>query len=122
MNNKGQTLLAFVLLLPIFLIFMAFVIDTGYLLKENTKLNSLTKTILKETEKYYDTSEYKEQIERLYELNKVQLAVLELQDNHLQVKETVPSIFGKLIGLKEYEIAVSYQLNKQDNGLEFIKE
>ncbi len=126
MNNKGQTLLAFVLLLPIFLIFMAFVIDTGYLLKENTKLNSLTKTVLKETQEFIDSSVYKEKIEGLYELNQAHLSELNItEDNkgkHIEVMKKIPSIFGKLIGLNEYEIKVNYRLFSEGNEWKIEKE
>ncbi len=126
MNNKGQTLLAFVLLLPIFLIFMAFVIDTGYLLKENTKLNSLTKTVLKETQEFIDSSVYKEKIEGLYELNQAHLSELNItEDNngeHIEAIEKIPSIFGKLIGLNEYEIKVNYRLFPEGNEWKIEKE
>lgn len=126
MNNKGQTLLAFALLLPVFIIFMAFVCDTGFILKENTKLNNLTKTILKETQEFYDTSEYQEKIEELYTLNDEEELTLQLtseKDNKvLEITKNVPSIFGNVIGIKNYEINIKYKITKDNDIIQIEKE
>ena len=126
MNNKGQTLLAFVLLIPVFLIFIAFVIDTGYLLKENTKLNNLTKTVLKETKDYYSTSNYETEIRKLYEINDVSIESLNIETNEnsstIQISTNIPSIFGKLIGINEYEIKSNFKITINDNEIKIEKE
>ena len=49
MNHKGQTLVAFVILLPLVLLIFALVIDTGYILKEHIRLQNTTKIILQNT-------------------------------------------------------------------------
>ncbi len=118
MNNKGQTLLAFVLLLPVFIIFLAFVVDTGYFLKENTKLNNLTKTILKET--YDDFREDK--IKELYKINNIEPTYLKITNYEIEVKTEVDSIFGSIIGLKSYEIQTKMQITKDNNEFIITKE
>lgn len=126
MNKKGQTLLTFVLLIPTFLIFIAFVIDTGYLLKENTKLNNLTKTVLKETAKYYNTQDYEEKIKKLYEVNGVLTENINLKTNEnsaiIQINNNIPSIFGNLIGIKEYEIKTSFKITINEEEIKIEKE
>ena len=48
-NNKGQTLVLFIIFIPILLLLAAFVIDTGIIIRESTRLKSTTKTVLKDT-------------------------------------------------------------------------
>ena len=47
MNNKGQTLVLFVVLLPVILILLAFVFDTAYMSMESNRLNDIAKTSVK---------------------------------------------------------------------------
>ena len=42
MNNKGQTLVIFVILLPIFLLLLAFVVDYGFLSIEKRRIDNNT--------------------------------------------------------------------------------
>ena len=49
LNNKGQTLIMFILLIPLILVIMALVIDTSFVYKEKIKFQSVTKTIMKNT-------------------------------------------------------------------------
>ena len=93
MNKNGQTLVMFVIIIPIFIILLAFVVDTGIILKNTTKLNSTTKTILKNT---YDDR---------------------LNDNYYE-----SSIFGKIIGLKEYKIKTILKIKNMSGKLIIEKE
>lgn len=108
MNRKGQTLVAFVLLVPVFLLLFAFVIDTGYLLKESTRLNSTTKTILKTTYENRNDADYKEQVRNLMEKNAIPIENLNVTFSgdfvSISNQYFIESIFGKIIGIKEYEI------------------
>ena len=66
MNNKGQTLILFVLIVPVLLLLLAFVVDTGLLLKERTKINSITRTILKTTFENRFDENYNEKVVSLF--------------------------------------------------------
>ena len=71
MNKNGQTLVMFVIIIPIFIILLAFVVDTGIILKNTTKLNSTTKTILKNTYDDRLNDNYYEKVKKLYEKNNI---------------------------------------------------
>ena len=43
MNRKGQVLISFVLLLPLFVLLLAYVLDNGLLLAEKTSLDQINK-------------------------------------------------------------------------------
>lgn len=122
MNKKGQTLIAFVLLIPIFLIFLAFVVDTGLILKENTKLNSTTKTILKNTYK----EPVEEKIKELYKKNDIptENLTIEIESNNIRVTNEyeIDSIFGNIIGLKKYKIKLKIRATIQNDEVKIEKE
>lgn len=120
MNHKGQTLVAFVIIVPVLILLLAFVVDTGYLLKEKTKLNSVTKTIIRTT--YQDRYElnYKDKVVDLFSKNDIPVdnVLVTISDDDLKISNNyeIDSIFGKIIGLKEYKIKItlsSKEINKE---------
>lgn len=126
MNNKGQTLVAFVLIVPAFIMLLAFVVDTGFLLKESTRLNSVTKTILKTTFDKRMNDDYEKHITNLYIKNDISLENIEINTSIDEVKINnyyhVDSIFGKIIGLKEYKIKLSMIARNVDGKVIVTKE
>lgn len=126
MNRKGQTLVVFTLLLPILLLLMAFVIDTGFILKESTRLNSTTKTILKTTFENRKDGSYSEEVEKIFEKNDIPITNLQVivQEDAVQISNSyyVSSIFGKIIGIKEYEIKTDMKARLVDTDLVIKKE
>lgn len=126
MNRKGQTLVVFALLLPILLLFMAFVIDTGFILKESTRLNSTTKTILKTTFENRRDGSYREEVEQIFKKNDIPITNLQVivQEDAVQISNSyyVSSIFGKIIGIKEYEIKNEMNARLVDTDLVIKKE
>lgn len=126
MNKKGQTLILFVILLPIFLLLMAFVVDTGIVLKENTKCKSMMKTVLKTTyENRFDTH-YQEQVEKIMKKNTIPIENLKIKVDqdiiYLENEYEKKSIFGSIIGIKEYKIKVSIKGKIENETLKIIKE
>ena len=67
MNSKGQTLVMFIIFVPIFLLLFAFMVDTSFLIEEKIKLTHVTKDILKTT---FDLKD-QETIKALYEKNEI---------------------------------------------------
>lgn len=108
MNNKGQTLILFVLIVPVLLLLLAFVVDTGLLLKERTKINSITRTILKTTFENRFDENYNEKVVSLFEKNNLptnNIIITKEEDKVLIVVEyDKESIFGKIIGIQSYKI------------------
>ena len=66
LNNKGQTLIMFILLIPLILVIMALVIDTSFVYKEKIKFQSVTKTIMKTTYENKDATDFNDKIINLY--------------------------------------------------------
>ena len=118
MNNKGQALILFVLLLPLLLLLMAFVIDTGMILKEKAKLDSTLRTVLKTTYKDKEEENYEERLTKLLEENEIPCTNMELERKEnkirLQIMYEKESIFGKIIGLNTYKIKSTMSINQDE--------
>ena len=124
MNKKGQTLVLFIIFIPILLLLAAFIIDTGIIIRESTKLKAVTKTVLKDT--YYKEDKNSDMILNLLKKNDIDIsnAKVTISEKNIIVKNSykVASIFGKIIGIKEYKITISLKAVEQDNKLKIIKE
>jgi len=124
MNNKGQTLVLFIIFIPILIILAAFIIDTGLIIRESTRLKATTKTVIKDT--YYKEDLSEEKIIKLLNKNNINTDNIEITILSDQIKINnnydIESIFGKIIGLKEYEIKYNVVAKNENNKLKFIKE
>lgn len=122
MNNKGQTLVLFIILIPILLILLAFIIDTGILVREANRLNSVTKTVLKDT---YKKDDKEKLIKELLEKNKIKTDNLKLKiiKDQVNVKNSyeIESVFGKIIGIKNYTVKTDLTVYEEDGVLKFKK-
>ena len=47
MDNKGQTLVVFVLLIPLFMVLAAFIVDNSIIVNKNLHLKNVTKDIIR---------------------------------------------------------------------------
>ncbi len=118
MNKKGQTLISFVIILPVFILFLAFIVDTGMLLKEKNKLNGTTKTIIKNSYQKRFENDYQDQIIDSFEKNKIPThhLNLEVQNETISIANEyeIESIFGQIIGIENYKIHLNmtFQVNQ----------
>lgn len=126
MNRNGQTLVAFVIIVPIFILLMAFVVDTGFILKEYTKLNSLSRTILKTNYQTRNESDYVEKIVTLYKKNNIPIENLKVivKDKEVEIINfyKIDSIFGKIIGIKNYDIKLEIVAYESEGKIIIEKE
>lgn len=126
MNRSGQTLVAFVIIVPVFILLMAFVVDTGFILKEYTKLNSTTKTILKTTYDERMQEDYKEQVISLFDKNNIPTEDMDITsiENKIIINNeyAIDSIFGQIIGLKEYEVKITMTAYEENGKIIIEKE
>ncbi len=121
MNNKGQTLVIFIILLPVFLAFCAFVIDLGLATYENTKLKNTTKSILNSVIKNDKVSV--ENITRLYQKNDINIENLKININekNIEIKNQyyIESMFGKILKIEEYEVRIDAVIDIQTQKIKF---
>ena len=123
MDNKGQTLVIFIIVLPLLILAMAFIVDTGLMIINKSKLDSTSKVII---DKYYD---YEGDIDLIVEeylknnnINYQSYKVVRNNNFMIDIKSKVESIFGKVIGLKEYEIESKIMGYKENDKIKFKNE
>lgn len=116
MSKRGQTLVLFIIFIPVFIGLAALVIDTGLVISKKVQLKETTKTIIKE---YFNKNLNENEINDLMVKNDVDVGnlVIEIEDNKIALNnETkIDSIFGGLIGIKNYKIKIQVTGYKEND-------
>ena len=119
-KKRGQTLILMVILIPMMIGIMALVVDVGYLSLEKSHMKEVTKTIIKQE---LDQEIDKDRIKKEFKNNKIAIDNLEIEkiNDKLNIKNEVKieSIFGAIIGLKEYKIKIDITGYKDNNKIKF---
>lgn len=114
-NNRGQVLIVFILLLPVFLMLSGLIIDTGYLYIEKRNMDNNVKDALKYGLNHLDieTSILKNKIKRQIQNNIEDTSLLQINiDNsiiEIKTNKTRKSIFTVIFSKYEYEISAHYR-------------
>ena len=113
MNNKGQTLIIFVILIPILILVAALVGDTGLMTFEKERYRGIIENGIEE---YFDTGNV-EETEKIFSLNDIpkEEYTIIVQEKQIEVSlnTTIEAIFGKIINIEEYEIKMNYVATKE---------
>ena len=126
MNRKGQTLIIFVIMIPIILLLAALVVDVGLVTNAKIKLSGTTTPVLKEFYEKRKESNLKDDIKKLYEKNEISVRNLEVivEESSLEIANNyeIESMFGKLIGIKNYKVSIHKKIIKIEEEYRIIKE
>lgn len=123
MNNKGQSLVLFVLLLPLLVGIMALVIDVGITLNKKNELENVVELVL---ESSLDKGYEEEKIEKLlaYNLENDESEVM-IKDEviYIEAKAYIEGIFSKILAFDGFKIVSSYNgyLKEDKKVIEKIK-
>lgn len=110
MNKKGQTLIIFVILIPIMILMLSVITDVGLLKYEALKTKSIVDNGI-----HFILEQNKEQqeIENLLKLNEIPTENLKVEQEEnsivVELSYKIDSLFGKIIQLNEYEIVIQRQ-------------
>lgn len=114
MNKNGQTLIIFVILIPIILTTLAIVVDVGILVHEFQRTRGILDDGIRE---YFENYE-EEDIPTLLRLNDIPIENLEIRPYEdkveVSIQYSIDSLFGKLINIKNYEIKIN-RIGKKEN-------
>ena len=111
MNNKGQALIIFVMILPVLLLGAACIVDSSYMMYQKNRLDNINYDVLSSVKDKINFNE--EEIEDLILMNdsKIVNEDISIEKTNTVVSDIcinnyvyVDSIFGKLIGFDEYKI------------------
>ena len=114
MNNKGQTLVLFIALLPFIFILFAFVFDLSFLSSEKTKLDNIATSSLHSIimeSKEIDT------VKSIVKKNDKDIKVDSFYNNKICLSKKVKPIFGSIIGYNIYNIKTCLEGQVQNNKL-----
>lgn len=106
MNNKGQSLVLFVLLIPVLIMIFALIFDSSLIILENNKLKNLAKTSITYMMKDNKTiEEVKEYIKK----NDDTIEIIAITNSSIYLKKQKEGYFGKVIGYENYEFEIKYK-------------
>lgn len=117
MNNKGQVLVVFILIIPLLLLLGAYIVDTSYISYHTNKLNGINSLIINDAkEKNLTITE----IEEYVSINDkdIEIEVLEVTSTKIEIslKKEIKSLFGNIIGKKSYILTSVKTINITNNN------
>ena len=112
LNNKGQTLVLFVLFLPIMLCIMVLVFDIGKFICEKQELNHINSMVVSYGIEHYNDEDIENELNKLVLLNRDDLSSVSIlvEDNRIYVDLSCSdsSIFGNIFNISIFEVNSSY--------------
>jgi len=117
MNRKGQTLIIFVILIPIIITMIALVVDVGILVHEFSKTRGIIDNGI---ELYYEKNDIYE-ISKILTLNDIPTENLEIEKFGTSIEVSIfykmDSLFGKIIHLQNYDIEMTRVGTKENDRI-----
>ncbi len=117
MNNKGQSLVLFILLIPILICCFTLIFDSALIIAENNRLINITNNSLKYL--IEDNKNIKD-VEKYISKNDKNIKILEITNDSVHLKKHVTCYFGKIIGYEYYEFETNYEGYIEDGVLKII--
>lgn len=110
MNNKGQSLVLFVITIPLIIIMFVFAIDTSRLYYEKNKLDNINVLIL---QNYMDKND--SEIERIIRKNDENMVNIDINRSKSSITLTkyIDVIFIGILNKNKYEIDSTYKLENE---------
>lgn len=117
MNKRGQSLIIFVLILPLISLFIAFFIDSSLSIMEKNKIDGIITSNMEEALKKDIKDETK--ILNAIKKNDTMDVLVSIDEDDLKVivKSNKKSIFGELLKFKYYELDFNYCANYNEKKI-----
>lgn len=119
MNNKGQTLVVFVILLPLLFILISFIVDNGFLALEKEKINNVVKDAINDCLK---NNKSIEELTILINKNIDDIKIKNISDDNGIWYLRVTKEFNGIIFKKNYSIDLSFKAYLENNKIIIKKE
>ena len=125
LNNRGQTLVLFVMLLPIMLLVMVLVFDIGKSIVEKQKLDNISFMIVSYGIEHSKDDNIEDTLKELVTLNYKDATDVEVlvKDDYVSVNLSgkVKGVFGNLVGKSFFEVRSYYIGNINDKKIKRVK-
>ena len=119
MNRKGQVLVMFIILLPIFFIIMTLLIDIGNLILTNNEINDVSYMVLEHCLDHLDEEDIIDTSKELLKLNNKNLNIesFKIENNkvYLNVSYQVKGIISNIVNIKLFDINNKYEAYIKDD-------
>lgn len=119
MNRKGQVLVMFIILLPIFFIIMTLLIDIGNLILTNNEINGVSYMVLEHCLDHLDEEDIIDTSRELLKLNNKELNIesFKIENNkvYLNVSYQVKGIISNIVNIKLFDINNKYEAYIKDD-------
>lgn len=119
MNRKGQVLVMFIILLPIFFIIMTLLIDIGNLILTNNEINDVSYMVLEHCLNHLDEEDILDTSRELLKLNNKNLNIesFKIENNkvYLNVSYQVKGIISNIVNIKLFDINNKYEAYIKDD-------
>lgn len=99
LNNKGQVLILFVLLIPIFLLILVLVIDIGNAMYQKKELDNICSLASEEALNVDDIK-----LEEFIKLNDNKIDKIIIDENNITLKKQVDGILSSIINIKVFNV------------------
>ncbi len=110
LNNKGQTLVMFVALMPLFIFIMILVIDIGGIILSKQELNDINYMVI---DYGLDSNSNESELIELLTLNTTDMSniAVDIQSGVIKVttRKEVKGLIGNTFNFKMYEVVSSYE-------------
>ena len=114
MNNKGQSLVIFIIIIPVIFIVFSFLYDYAYIINSQNKYENVTRTILNSTLE-------EDKIVDLYRQNGYKVDDFKYKKEndkvYIQNSYKIKSVFGNIVNLKNYTVSINYVVINSNNGI-----
>ena len=125
LNNRGQTLVLFVMLLPIMLLVMVLVFDIGKSIVEKQKLDNISFMIVSYGIEHSKDDNIEGTLKELVTLNYKDATDVEIlvKDDYVSISLSgkVKGVFGNLVGKSFFEVRSYYIGNINDKKIKRVK-
>lgn len=112
LNNKGQSLVLFVIVLPIFIFLLILVIDVGKIIILKQELNNISELVLDYGLDNFDNENIEDELINLIKLNKEDIDKIDvyIDDNKMYIKlnEKSNGIFSSFVDLSIFNVNSFY--------------
>lgn len=119
-NNKGQSLVTFIIVLPLILVIFGMLIELSLISYHKTKIISVTKSIIANSIE----DAQKDDIIMLYDKNDIKVDDIDVDTTSgLEIKlvSSIESFIGNIIGNDSYQIEVNIKGYQKDNKIYYEK-
>lgn len=113
LNNKGQSLILFVIILPIFLLIFVLVIDVGKVINLKQELDNINKIVLDYGLDNLDEVTLDDKLIKIVKLNNSEIDKIDVNiDNniiYIYLNESIDGIFSQFIDISIFNVKSSYK-------------